>query len=517
MPQATNSSVAKPSRIRLFTLAAFTSGLLLGSAALHTVHGQEQNAAPAQLTVLSPQNLSTAFSKIAAQVGPAVVNINTTILPKADRKAQGEDGDDQGGNPQDPQDFFRRFFGGPGGPGQGPEQQEQRALGSGFIVDPHGYIVTNNHVIDKADRIYVKLATDPENSQGHPAKLVGTDPETDLAVIKIDVGHPLPTVKLDNSDSAAVGSWVEAIGSPFDLSQTVTTGIVSARNRSVQGPIGGQFKHYIQTDAAINPGNSGGPLLDMDGQVVGVNTAIATESNGSAGIGFAIPSNTVAEVYNQLVGSEHKVVRGSIGIRFQPGISPAVAKLYHADTGVLVTSVTPGQPADKAGLKQNDVITSIDGKPVKDGDALVADISERHPGSTVKLGYLRDGKQETTTCSIGDRANLTQVAANEGTPNAPSGNPGKAKLGLSVQDLPEDAPRGLHGVLVRGVTPGSFADELSPQVVPGLIIDQVNRKPVANKADFDAIVNGLKPGDTVVFEVRSPNGGQAALTGGTLS
>ncbi len=517
MPQATNSSVAKPVRVRLFAIATFSAGLLIGSAALHTVHGQEHAApdTPAQLAVPSPQNLSTAFSKIASQVGPAVVNINTTILPKAERKGQADGDDGQGGNPQDPQDFFRRFFGGPGG--QNPEQQEQRALGSGFIVDPHGYIVTNNHVIDKADRIYVKLATDPENSQGHPGKLIGTDPETALAVIKIDVGHPLPTVKLDNSDSAAVGSWVEAIGSPFDLSQTVTTGIVSARNRSVQGPIGGQFKHYLQTDAAINPGNSGGPPLDMDGEVVGVNTAIATESNGSAGIGFAIPSNTVAEVYNQLVGPEHKVVRGSIGIRFQPGISPAVAKLYHADTGVLIASVTPGQPADKAGLKQNDVITSIDGKPVKDGDALVADISERHPGSTVNLGYLRDGKSATTTCSIGNRANLTQVAANEETPNAPNNNPGKSKLGLSVEDLPENAPRGLHGVLVQGVAPGSFADELNPQVVPGLIIDQVNRKPVANKAEFDAIVSGLKSGDTVVLEVRSPNSGQAALTGGTLS
>ncbi len=491
MHPATNQPVA-PRRILLFSVpVALGVGLVLGSGGPRAVHAQENTPTP--LTVPSPSNLSSAFSKIAAAVGPAVVNVNVEILPKPGRASQ-----------------LNQLF----GDGETPEQGEQRGLGSGFIVDPHGYIVTNNHVVEHADRIFVKLSTDPANDRGHRATLVGTDPETDLAVIKIDVPKPLPTVKLGNSESAAVGDWVEAIGSPFDLSQTVTTGIVSAKNRSMGGPIGGQFKHYLQTDAAINPGNSGGPLLDMAGEVVGVNTAIASESGGSAGIGFAIPSNTVAEVYNQLTGPGHKVVRGSLGIGFQASISPAVARLYHADSGVLVSTVTPGKPADRAGLRPNDVITTLDGKPVKNGDALVADISERRPGTTVRIGYLRDGRPTTTTCSIGDRAELTQVAANEA---APAADPAKAKLGVAVRDLPEDAPRGLHGVLVEAVQPGSFADELSPQIVPGLVIQEINRKPVANKREFDAIVAGLRAGDSVVLEVASPNGGQTALSGGTIS
>ncbi len=489
MQTTTNQPVALR-RILLFSVpAALGAGLLLGSSGPRMVHAQENTPAP--LTIPSPSNLSNAFSKIAAAVGPAVVNVSVEILPKPGGAGQPD-----------------QLFGG----GQETGQAEQRGLGSGFIVDPHGYIVTNNHVVEHADSIYVKLSTDPANDRGHRAMLVGTDPETDLAVIKIDAPRPLPTVKLGNSESAAVGDWVEAIGSPFDLSQTVTTGIVSAKNRSIGGPVGGQFKHYLQTDAAINLGNSGGPLLDMAGEVVGVNTAIASESGGSAGIGFAIPSSTVAAVYNQLTGPGHKVVRGSLGIGFQASISPAVARLYHADSGVLVGTVTPGKPADRAGLRPNDVITTIDGKPVKNGDALVADISERRPGTSVRLGYLRDGRSASTTCSIGDRAELTEVAEAK----IPA-NPAKAKLGLAVRDLPEDAPRGLHGVLVEAVQPGSFADELSPRIVPGLVIREVNRKPVANKREFDAIVAGLHSGDSVVLEVAAPDSGRTALTGGTIS
>ncbi len=490
--------------------AMLAAGVLLGSSI--GVHGQERaaSASATPLTVPAPATLSTAFSKIAKEVGPAVVNINTEILPKAE--ARGQAGPNGGG----PDDFLKRFFGGVPGEGGG-QQQEERALGSGFVVDPRGYIVTNNHVIDKADRIYVKLTTDPPNDQGHRATVIGVDQETDLAVIRIDAGHPLPTVKLGNSEGAQVGDWVEAIGSPFDLSQTVTTGIVSAKNRSVDGPIGGQFKHYIQTDAAINPGNSGGPLLDMAAEVVGVNTAIATESNGSAGIGFAMPSNTVIDVYNQLIGPEHKVVRGSIGISFQPRINSAIAKVYHADTGVLVSAVAPGKAAEKAGLRRDDVITSIDGKPVKDGDELVSDISARHPGTTVTLGYLRDGKPLTAKCAIEDRSGLTNVAGSGENPEAPAANPSKAKLGIAVIDLPADAPSGLHGVLVQSVAPGSFADEISPGLQPGLVLEEVNRKPVRTKAEFDAIVSGLHSGDNVVFLVAAPNGhGQTTLTGGML-
>ena len=530
-------------------LATLSAGILIGSVVAHGVHGQDKtvdsrDATP--LTLPNPVDLSTNFTKIAKEVGPAVVNINTEILPKASRgtsgstsaepqmgpEGQGGQGDDNGGGDdgqQGPdngmQNFFNHFFGSPQ-MHQNPQEQEQRALGSGFIVDPRGYILTNDHVVNKADRIYVKLTTDPPNDNGHVAKVVGVDKDTDLAVIKIDVGHPLPTVKLGNSDSSQVGDWVEAIGAPFGLNQTVTAGIVSSKDRNL--PDGSQFQHFIQTDAAINPGNSGGPLLNMDGQVIGVNTAIYSEGSmmggeaGNMGIGFAMPSNTVISVYNQLIGPDHKVVRGSIGIQFQPVITSTVAKEYDATSGVLINSVVPGEPAAKAGLKPYDVIVSIDGQPVKDDDALVNNISPRKPGSTITIGYLRNGQKMTTTCAIADRDETTMAVSGKGsekngTPEAPMANPGKTKLGITVADLPPNAPAGLHGVLVESVVPGSFADELQLTIVQGVVIEGINRKPIQNKAQFDAIVSNLKSGDDVVLQVVFPGQGtETTLTGGVL-
>ena len=528
MPLKTNKLITRPRRPGLATgfavLGVCGSALLLNHP---SVHAASNSHSPAPLSIAAPVDLSTPYTKIAKQVGPAVVNINTEILPHHNTQTatRGGGGDDQNGEPgpnSSMQDFFNRFFGGilPHLPGMNPQQQEERALGSGFLVDPSGYIVTNDHVIDKADRIYVKLTTDPPNDQGHRATVVGVDKDTDLAVIKIDAGESLPTVKLGNSDSAQVGDSVEAIGSPFDLSQTVTAGIVSAKNRNIEGGVGGQFKHYIQTDAAINPGNSGGPLLNMDGQVIGVNTALITQTNGYMGIGFAIPSNTVVNVYNQLIGPAHKVIRGSIGIRFQPNISSAVAKVYDAGTGVLISSVVPGKAAANAGLKANDVIVSINGKPIKNGDDLVDNISARRPGSTVTIGYLRNGKKMTTTCTIDDRTDTVDAAgtqSHENTPGTPQANPGKAKLGVTVVDLPDNAPSGMHGVMIQSVVPGSFADELNPPVGQGVVIEAINRKPIQNKAQFDAIVSALKSGQDVVLQVAYPDAaGQTTLTGGVL-
>jgi serine protease Do len=356
--------------------------------------------------------------------------------------------------------------------------------------------------------------------------VIGVDKDTDLAVIKIDVGHSLPTVKLGNSEGTQVGDWVEAIGSPFDLNETVTAGIISAKDRNIEGGAAGQFKHYIQTDAAINPGNSGGPLLDMDGEVIGVNTAIFSSGGGmggeagNMGIGFAMPSNTVIDVYNQLIGPEHKVIRGSIGISFQPQISTAVAKMYGASDGVLISAVTPGMPADKAGLKANDVIVSVDGKPIKTGDDLVGNITPRHPGTTVTIGYLRNGQKMTATVGIADRTATVDALNGGAVPNGPNANASpsaaQTKLGLTVTDLPQGAPSKIHGVLIRSVKPGSFADELNPGLQPGLIIEAVNRKSVNNKAEFDAIVSSLKSGDDVVFEITAPNQPGSSLVGGTL-
>jgi serine protease Do len=376
-------------------------------------------------------------------------------------------------------------------------------------------------VIEKADKIYVKLSTDPNNQDpGRPARVIGSDKATDLAVIKIDTSTPLPTVKLGNSDTTNVGDWVEAIGSPFALAQTVTAGIISAKNRTIDQGAAGQFQHFIQTDAAINPGNSGGPLLNMNGEVIGVNTAIFTQSSGYQGIGFAMPSNTIVQVYNDLIGPSHKVTRGSIGIQFQEGLPGAVNRVYGFKTGVLVQEVQPGGPADKAGLKPGDVITSIDGRNIKDGNDLVDEIASRRPGSTIRLGYMRDSKPADTTVTIGDR---DKVFA-EMTANQPETNPdtqqdaGEAKLGLVVREISPATAAKLHssGVLIESVRTGSFAD--LQQLEPGLVISHINKQPTGTKDQFDAVAKKLKTGDDVVFEVLDPKHPDQGIriVGGTL-
>ena len=530
-------------------LATLSAAIVAGSFAAHGVRGQEKQNSSADATPLKVVNSTVPpneFVKIAQRVGPAVVNINTQTLPK---QASGKGRHNFHGriqpNPQNPgdedqgedqqqgqdnfQDFFNRFFGGqiPGFGGQfpfpegGDDGQVRESLGSGFIVDPKGYIITNYHVVEKADKIFVKLSTDPDNQDdGRPARVIGTDKATDLAVIKIDTSTPLPTVKMGNSDNAQVGDWVEAIGSPFALSQTVTAGIISAKNRTIEPGAGGEFQHFIQTDAAINPGNSGGPLLNMNGEVVGVNTAIFTQSNGYQGIGFAMPSNTVVEVYNDLIGPSHKKIRGSIGIRFNQGLSGAVNRVYGFRNGVLVQSVVPGGPSDKAGIKGGDVITSIDGRAIKDGDDLVNEITSRRPGSTIRLGYLRDGKQADTTVTIGD---LDKVFAGQGDQQAgvgseDRGDVGETKLGIVVREASPAITAKIHtpGVVIQSVRSGSFADLHGLE--PGLVITRINKQPTATKDQYDAIVGKLKTGDDVVFEVldpRHPDNG-ISYVGGTL-
>src|ERR1017187_3465078 len=383
----------------MFTiLATLAVGILIGTIVSYGVKGKEgqKSSDAAPLTIPAPQQLSTAFSQISKQLEPSVVNINTESTIKNPHRRHpvrpDRDQQDEGNGEEDSpfQDFFDKFFGGQGG--QGPESGtiRQRSLGSGVIVDAKGYIVTNRHVVEKADRIRVKLQDENPASPGHDAKLIGMDQETDLAVIKIDVDHALPAAKLGNSDSMDVGDWVLAIGSPFGLEETVTAGIVSAKGRNIVP--GRQFESFIQTDAAINPGNSGGPLVNMNGEVIGINTAIYTSGGGYQGVGFAMPSNTVVSVYNQLIGSEHKVSRGSIGVEFNAVPNPAVQRVYGVSSGVTIANVTPNGPADKAGLKTGDTIMSVNGKDVKTGDELVAEISALKPGSMAKLGYVRGGK-----------------------------------------------------------------------------------------------------------------------------
>jgi serine protease Do len=372
----------------------------------------------------------------------------------------------------------------------------------------------------------VKLSTDPDGGpgdNGRPATVVGVDKDTDIAVIKITTKEPLPTIKLGNSDSADVGDWVLAIGSPFGLSQTVSAGIVSAKNRSLdEGGRPSQFQRFIQTDAAINPGNSGGPLVNMNGEVIGMNTAIYTQgSGGYEGVGFAMPSNTIVNVYNMLISSEHKVVRGSIGITFQAALPAAVGRVYGFNSGILVNTVEPKGPAAAAGIQPGDIITSVDGKPVKTGDDLVANISVRRPGTTARIGYMRDGKQSTATVTVADRAKifagLLGGAPEESAPD--QSNSAENKLGITPQAIPMDLAAKLGipgGVQVKKVRPGSFADDIA--LPPGVVIISINRKPVTDLNSFNAAVNALKSGSDVVFIVRDPNNKANGNTyvGGTL-
>src|SRR5246127_5584319 len=424
----------------LSILATLTVGILIGSVVSYGVKGKEgqKTVDATPLTVPAPQQLSNAFSQIAKQLEPAVVNINTESTIKnphkrgrvrpgpGDDDGDGGGGGGGGGSPFD--DFFDRFLGGPGGQGgPGGGDIKERSLGSGVIVDPKGFIVTNRHVIEKADRIRVRLQDDPPGIQ-HDAKVIGEDQETDLAVIKIDMDRAVPSAKLGNSDSIQVGDWVLAIGSPFGQVGTVTAGIVSAKGRDIVP--NRQFQTFIQTDAAINPGNSGGPLVNMNGEVIGINTAILSETNAYAGVGFALPSNTVVQVYNQLIGPEHRVSRGSIGVTFGAQQNPAIARVYGVNGGVTIQDVVVGSPADQAGLKVGDTITAVDGKEVKTGDDLVSDIAGRKPGSKVTLGYFRGGKKEEASVTVADRSKLFASRLGEEEENGEDSTPKQSKFGV---------------------------------------------------------------------------------------
>jgi serine protease Do len=498
-------------------VATLTLGILIGTVVSYGVKGKEgqksgSDATP--LTVPSPQQLSNTFSQIAKQLGPSVVNINTESTvknPHARRRGGQQNPDDDengGGGGGGMDDFFNRFFG-PGGPGAGQGMPgggdgpiRERSLGSGVIVDPKGYIVTNRHVVEKADRIRVRLQDDPPGVQ-HDAKVVGEDQETDLAVIKINLERPIPSAKMGNSDSMEVGDWVLAIGSPFGQVGTVTAGIVSAKGRDIVP--NRQFQTFIQTDAAINPGNSGGPLVNMAGEVIGINTAILSETNAYAGVGFSLPSNTVVNVYNQLIGPDHRVARGSIGIMFDAVENPAITRVYGAGTGVTVSSVVAGSPADQAGLKVGDTINTIDGHKVTKGSELVADIASRKPGAKVGIGFLRNGKQQETTVTVADRAKLFAARLNEDDAGSDESGPKQSKFGITVRKLtPEmadrlDIPSG-KGVIVQDVKPGSFAEDIN--LGRGDVILEVNKQPVNSEDDFAKIESSLKSGQDAVFLVR---------------
>jgi serine protease Do len=485
-------------------------GTLIGSGLVtaHAAPAAAQDATP--LTIPNPAQLSNAFSRLAKQLEPSVVQVTSTIESQSARSNRRRAPNNPFGD--DGPDFFRRFFGDPfGDMPQQPRRTE--GTGSGFIVDPHGYILTNNHVVDGATRVRVTLNGD---STEYPATVVGADPELDLAVLKIDAGKTLPAVKIGNSDAVQVGDWAVAIGSPFGLEATVTAGIISAKGRAL-GDRDHQLQRFLQTDAAINPGNSGGPLLDINGDVIGVNTMIATSTGAYSGVGFALPINLAVNSYNQIIKTG-KVSRGAIGIMYDRNQKPALLKAYGypSSSGVFVTQITPGSPADRAGVHQGDLIVGFNGKPVQDGEALVGMVSQTPVGSKVPLTLLRDGKKLELNIEVGDRSKL--VAGNDQSGEGP-GEQGAAggqavKFGLSVRNLgsSERESAGLEangGVLVTGVDDGSFADDLGIQ--PGDIITAVNRHAINSADDLKAIAGELKPGDAVAFKVLRSLGGR---TGG---
>jgi len=491
----------------LFVALALVVGILIGTvvsghtAAMKTMTFAGKGATPLPLPDAIPS--SNSFASIVNRVEPAVVNISTTqVLEKrqAMRKrhaSPNDQGQGQGqGQGDDPmQDFFDRFF---DGRGQDAPPAAERSLGSGVIVDRKGYILTNNHVVEQATKVQVQLNGDTTK---YNAKVVGVDEETDLAVIRIDAGNKeLPVAKLGNSDGTQVGDWVLAIGSPFGLNATVTAGIISAKDR---GGVGKQFQKFLQTDAAINPGNSGGPLVDLAGEVIGINTAIITGSRGYEGVGFALPSSVAINVYNQLI-QQGRVTRGSIGVSFQEelGTNSITLKELGAPNGVVIMGVEPGSPAEKAGLKGGDVITTVNGQSIKTGNDLVNPIAQAPIGSKVKIGYVRDRQAKEATAVVEDR---TRVFPNTASRQSDSPNDDQpAEFGLRVENLtPDRASRvgleGQKGVLVVDVDPASFGDDLG--FARGDLIAEVNRQPVNSVAEYKSVVSKLKPGSNVVFKV----------------
>jgi serine protease Do len=473
------------------------------------------------LVIPNPVELSNTFSQIAKQVEPSVVNISTTYNPKPNKSAAGrsgrraappqdEDEDGQGGQGGDGMnEFLYRFFGNPFGNG-GPDMPQRKgyALGSGVVVDKAGYILTNNHVIEKADRIQVKFPNDPVD---YDAKVIGADAATDLAVIRVEGKKNPAPARIGNSDSVQVGDWAIAIGSPFGFQATVTAGIISAKEREVDP--GMQFQHFLQTDAAINPGNSGGPLLNIRGEVIGINTAIASRSGGYQGVGFALPVNTAAEVYNAIIKTG-RMTRGSIGISFTPSESDqarALLKSFGATEGVFVQTVAPGGPSEKAGIKEGDIIVGLNGKPVRNGGDLVNTVTATPIGAPVDVSVLRNGKRQNLKVVVGDMAQIfpDKFGGEKDQLKGPE-EAGVASFGMMVQNLSESRRQNLGikepgGIEVVSVDPDSFADDI--HLHKGDILLSINQHPIRSTDDLKHVQATLKPGDAVAFKIMTKGRG----------
>lgn len=493
----------------------------------------------------APEALSASFAEIARRVEPAVVNIDTvTASPRAGRLRQKPDGSFGMDDDEEDADTPNQGEGNKTPDGKTPDKDGKennsenplfemfrrqmnpapRGVGSGFIVDSKGYILTNNHVIDGATSITVQL----EDGTELRGRVVGRDEESDLAVIKVDAGRELPTLKLGDSNVCEVGDWVLAIGSPFGLRQTVTAGIVSTKDRQAESS---QLVRFIQTDAAINRGNSGGPLVNMRGEVIGVNSQIATSTGDYNGIGFAVPSNEATFVYKQLTAEGNRVRRGYLGIVLQP-VRGEFARVYNLPEakGAIVADIPDREaPAPRAGLQVGDVITEINGQSIKDSLELINKVAATPVGNTIQLTYLRDteggttSKLERRTVSVllGERPatstrrntrrgtlppghpTLDEPEAETPTPSADAA-PARPRMGLRLSELTpqlanERNLKGLRGLLVRDVEDGGLAETAG--VRSGTIIQRINRAPVNSMTDFERAIAALKPGDAIVLNV----------------
>jgi serine protease Do len=467
------------------------------------------------LTIPAAVESPSQFTQLAKQVEPSVVNIETSYVPKVTRlpgrrrQMQPDEGDQNEGEGNGGMDeFLYRFFGNPfgNGPNMMPPSRG-KAIGSGVVVDRAGYILTNDHVVDKADRIRVKFHGDVNE---YEAKVVGTDAVTDLAVIRVSGKSNLEPAKVGNSDAVQVGDWAVAIGSPFTYQETVTAGIISAKDREVDSTH--QFQRFLQTDAAINPGNSGGPLLNMRGEVIGINTAIASQSGGYEGIGFALPINTAAMVYNAII-KDGKVTRGGIGISFsQPDDPETVANLKASGVseGVFVVEVHPGGPSDKAGIKTGDVVVAINGKPVRDGNQLVGIVTATPVGNSLDLTVVREGKRQNVKVQVADLAQIFPDRFGNGEQTAPEQQAGTTvSFGMTIENLTDRQVETLglkeKGVRVNVVEPNSFAEDI--RLDKGDVIIAIAGQRVTSIDDVKKVQATLKPGEAVQFRVlrQDPN------------
>ena len=514
MTTSTNSLIARLKRIALpatGTLALLAGGLVFfNHTQVHAAAAADPLSSAAPLddqSVSALTALDNAVEAVAAKVTPAVVSVSVTAEPGAHAQG-GDDNSDDDSQDQDqgmqgiPPAF--RFFFGPQGRGQMMPQQRQiqRGIGSGVILTPDGYILTNNHVVDSATKINVTM----DDHRVFRAKLIGTDPLNDLAVIKIE-GKDLPTIAWGDSTKLHPGQTVLAFGSPFGYFQfSVTRGIVSALNRP--NPYDADRRKpgaFIQTDAAINPGNSGGPLVNAHGELVGINTFIISGSGSFAGAGFAIPSQIARATAESLIKTG-KVEHGYLGITMND-VTPENSSFFNLPdaTGALVAQVVPGSPADKAGLKQGDVLREIDGKKIVNGSFLQVAVSQIAPGNAISLGILRDGKPETVKVTVGEFQKNTEAAGNDKSDDIKKG-----KLGLTVENLSPDlrsqlrAPENTKGVVVDSVRPGSPADDAG--LAQGDIILEVNRKPVDSVNAFADQVHAVPAGKDVLLLVWSRGG-----------